>query len=288
MKKMNLMKLVVLAAAIVFALPSRAQLIENRGSDDFKIGIAGYTFRKFNIDETLKMLKEAGVHYMSIKDFHLPLDSSAEQMEAFKKKLAEYGVDGYTVGPIYMRSEAEVDRAFDYAKRFGVKMLIGVPTYELLPYTEKKVKEYDIRMAIHTHGPDNVLFPDATDAMQHIGNMDPRIGICIDLGHTVRYGANCADDLVKYKDRIFDIHIKDESAASKAGKTWEMGRGVMDYIPIVRALYEIGYDGVCSLEFEKAADAPYPGVVESLGYFRGVCDAVKTCDNAAKGKKAKK
>lgn len=275
MKKISFIKAAVIAVVLLFALPSQAQLMTNRGSDDFKIGVAGYTFRKFNLDETLKMLKEAGVKYMSVKDFHLPLNSTAEEMAAFKAKLAEYGVDGYTVGPIYMRTEADVDKTFEYAKRYGAKMLIGVPTYELLPYMEKKVKEYDIRVAIHTHGPDNVLFPDATDAMKHIGSMDPRIGICIDLGHTVRYGANCVNDLKNYKERIFDIHIKDESAASKAGQTWEMGRGVMDYTPIVKALREINYQGVCSLEFEKAADNPYPGVVESLGYFRGICDATK-------------
>ena len=122
--------------------------------EPFHLGMAGYTFRHFDIDQTLAFMKRLDVHYLCIKDFHLPLDASTEQIAAFKQKLAEAGVVGYGVGPIYMRSEAEVDRAFAYAKRVGVSLLVGVPNYELLDYAEKAVKQYDIRLALHLHGPD--------------------------------------------------------------------------------------------------------------------------------------
>ncbi|MBQ2595889.1 MAG: sugar phosphate isomerase/epimerase, partial [Bacteroidaceae bacterium] len=110
--------------------------------EPFHLGMAGYTFRHFDIDQALAFMKRLDVHYLCIKDFHLPLDASAEQIAAFKQKLAEAGVVGYGVGPIYMRSEAEVDRAFAYAKRVGVSLLVGVPNYELLDYAEKAVKQY--------------------------------------------------------------------------------------------------------------------------------------------------
>ena len=274
MKKMTLFRRILLLSALSAALPAAAQTMESHGSNDFRIGVAGYTYRKFTIEQTLAYLKDAGVKYLSVKDFHLPYDSTAEEMAAFKQKLAEAGVDGYILGPIYMRSEAEVDRAFEYTKRYGIDMFIGVPTYELVPYMEQKVKEYNIRVAIHTHGPDGQPFPDAADVMKHVGNLDPRIGICLDLGHTVRYGGDNVPDLHRYKDRIFDLHFKDVTAPSKAGTTWEMGRGTMNYVPIVKALKEIGYTGVCSLEFEKNGDDPNPGVRESLGYFRAVCDVL--------------
>lgn len=275
MKRSNYLKSLLIAAAALFMLPVSAQTVEHHGSDDFKIGIAGYCFRKFNIDQALEMMKEAGVKYMSIKNFHLPYDSTAEEMAAFKQKLESYGVDGYILGPIYMKTPEEVDQAFEYVKRYGHKLFIGVPTYELLDYTEQKVKEYNIAIAIHTHGPDNQPFPDAADVMAHVKDRDPRIGICLDLGHTIRYGGNCAADIYLYPERIFDIHFKDVTAPEKVGTTWEMGRGVMDYAPIVKALRNVGYQGVCSLEFEKAPDNPYPGMRESLGYFRAVCDIVK-------------
>lgn len=268
-------RLLALALGLFFLAPASAQTLERHGSDDFRIGVAGYSYRKFTIEQTLDYLKDAGIKYLSVKDFHLPYDSTEEQMALFKQKLADAGVDGYILGPIYMRSEAEVDRAFEYTKRYGVDLFIGVPNYELLPYMEQKVKEYDIRVAIHNHGPDNLPFPDAEDIMNRIGGMDPRIGICLDLGHTVRNGGDCVKDLYAYKERIFDIHFKDVTGNTAAGTTWEMGRGIMDYVPIVRALREIGYSGVCSLEFEKAPDNPNPGIRESLGYFRAMCDAVR-------------
>ena len=276
MKKMNWMRAAVVVLAVTFTLPAGAQLVEGkRGSDDFQIGIAGFTYRKFSIDDALKMAQQAGVKYMSIKDFHLPLSSTAEEMAAFKQKLAEYGVEGYILGPIYMRTQEQVDNAFDYVKRYGINMFIGVPNYELMPYVEKKVKETGIKMAIHTHGPDIKTFPNAQSVVDIVKDPNKGIGICLDLGHSVRYGENNAEILKKYKEWIYDIHFKDETAPSKEGKTWEMGRGIIDYRPIVQALREIGYKGKVSLEFEKNADNPQPGVLESIGYFKGICDGTK-------------
>lgn len=271
-------RFIALFLSVAFALgtyTASGQFVSKHRSEELKIGVAGFTFREFNLDETLHMLQKMGVKYMSVKDFHLPQSSTSEQMEAFKTKLAEAGVNGYTLGPIYLKTEADVDRTFEYVKRYGADMFIGVPTYELLPYINEKVKAYDIRMAIHTHGPDIQLFPDAADVMAHVQELDPRIGICIDLGHTARFGASCVQDLKKYKERIFDIHIKDETAASKEGQTCEMGRGIMDIPAIVKTLRKIGYTGVCSLEFEKDGKNPFPGVAESIGYLRGVCDAAQ-------------
>ena len=119
--------------------------------EKFKIGMAGYTFAKFDIDKTLETMQRADVHYLCIKDFHLPLTSTDEQIAAFHAKLQSKGVTGYAVGPIYMKSEAEIDQAFEYAKRVGVTLIVGVPNYDLLPYVDKKVKEYNFHYAIHLH-----------------------------------------------------------------------------------------------------------------------------------------
>ena len=274
--KKNLSRFAIAALAWAVAFPANAQVFEGkRGLEDFKIGIAGYTYRKFPLEETLKMIQQAGVKYMSVKDFHLPFHSTAEEMEAFKKKCAEYGVDPYILGPINnMNSEKNVDDAFAYAQRYGAKMFIGVPSYEMLPYLEKRVKETGIKVAIHTHGPDKAPFPDAKEIVDRVKDPKKGIGICLDLGHTVRYGGNAAADLIKYKEWIYDIHFKDEEGANKESKTIEMGRGVMDYRPILKALEAIGYQGVVSLEFEKDPDNPQPGVLESIGYFRGMADGM--------------
>ena len=276
MNMKKLFRLLTLAALVLLAKPANAQLIEGpRGYEDFKIGVAGYTYRSFDIDQTLAFLKSMEVHYMSVKDWWLPLDSTKEQMDAFKAKCREYDVEPYILGPIYMRSEAEVDRAFAYAERYGSDVFIGVPNYELTDYVIKKVKDTGIKVAIHTHGPDGAPFPNIQKVAEVYKDPSLGIGCCMDLGHSVRMGEDIVKDIKKYKAWIYDIHIKDESEASKKGQTWEMGRGVMDFRPIVKVLRQIKYKGVVSLEFEKNGDNPHPGIAESIGYLRGVSDGTK-------------
>lgn len=243
--------------------------------DKFKIGMAGYTFLKFDIDKALETLQRTNVHYLCIKDFHLPMNSTDEQIAAFHAKLKAKDVTGYAVGPIYMKSEAEIDRAFEYAKRVGVKLIIGVPNYDLLPYVDKKVKEYDFRLAIHLHGPDMPTYPDAEDVWNHVKNLDPRIGMCLDIGHDTRNGKDPVADLKKYQSRVFDIHIKDVTGPTKLGYSIEVGRGIIDFPAFVKMLRKVGYSGVCSLEHEINMSDPFMGIAEDIGYFRGVIRTTK-------------
>lgn len=268
----------ILTAFFAIALlcaPDYYAVSREHASDSFKIGVAGYSYRKFTIDQTLDFLESMGVKYLSIKDFWLPLDATAEEMDTFKAKCRAKGVEPYILGPIYMKSREAVDRAFAYAGRYGAKMFIGVPNYELLDYVIAKVKETGIRVAIHTHGPDKAAFPDVRKIVEMVKDPGLGIGCCIDLGHSLRYGQIPEKDILKYKDWIYDVHIKDETAASKAGKTWEMGRGEINIPAIVKSLKKIGYKGVVSLEFEKNPNNPHPGVAESIGYLRGVIDGSK-------------
>lgn len=239
-------------------------------NEKFSVGIAGYTFRYFDLDQTLEMMQKCNVKNLCIKDFHLPLTSNEKEIADFHAKLASKGVTGYAVGPIYMKSEKEIDDAFAYAKRVGVELIVGVPNYELLPYVEKKVKEYDLHYAIHLHGPDMPLYPDADDVWNNVKDLDPRIGMCLDVGHDTRNGKDPVEDLKKYHSRVFDIHIKDVTGATKAGYSVEIGRGIIDFPAFVRMLREVGYTGMCSLEHERNMKDPLQGIAESIGYFRGV------------------
>ncbi|MCJ7447234.1 MAG: sugar phosphate isomerase/epimerase [Bacteroidales bacterium] len=238
--------------------------------DTFTVGMAGYTFREFNVEKTIEMMKRIGVTNLSLKDFHMPLNSTREQINAVIGKFNSGGINVYTVGVIYMKTRESVDQAFEYAKMAGVRMIVGAPNYELLPHVEEKIKEYDFKLAIHNHGPDNPLYPNATDIWDHIKDLDPRIGICIDIGHTTRDGQDPSVDITRYKSRIYDIHIKDVDKASKEGKTIEMGRGIIDIPRVIATLRKINYSGECSLEFEKDMKDPLAGIAESIGYFKGV------------------
>jgi sugar phosphate isomerase/epimerase len=238
----------------------------------FRLGMAGFTFVNFDLDTTLKTLERLDVQYLCIKNFHLPFESTDEQINAFHAKCAEHKVTGYAVGPIYMKNEAEVDSAFAYAKRVGVKLIVGVPDHNLLPYVDGKVKEYDCHYAIHLHGPDIEIFPDATDVWKHTKDLDRRIGMCLDIGHDLRNACDPVADLKKYHTRVFDIHIKDVTDASKEGTGIEIGRGKIDFPAFIHALREVNYTGVCSLEYEKDMKDPFLGIAESIGYFKAVSD----------------
>jgi inosose dehydratase len=260
------------ALALTTLSSFRSSLIPVNQKDETNVnlGIAGYTFQKFDLDKSLDMMNRVGAKFLSIKSFHLPLESTAEQIYAFHEKLAARGIKGYCVGPIYMHSEEEINKAFEYTKRVGVDLMVGVPDYNLLSYTEKKVKEYGIRVAIHNHGPDNLGYPTATDIMNRVGGMDKRMGICLDIGHNLRGGENPAYALKKFGARIFDMHLKDVTAASKEGKNIELGRGIINFSEFFRALIKYKYKGVCSIEYEKEMSDPLPGIAESIGYAKGV------------------
>jgi len=265
----------MILAAVMFiltALNAAAQEFKHPSEEDFKIGIAGYTLYAFGTDGALEVLEKLGVKYFSVKDRQLPFDATKEQMDEFKAKCAAHGVTGYTLGPIYMKSKEEVDRTFAYAQRYGAKMFIGVPNYELLPYVIEKVKETGIKVAIHTHGPDGAAFPDIRTVVELVKDPNLGVGCCMDLGHTFRSGYDVAKDIRKFGKWIYDIHIKDETAPTKQGKCIEMGCGVMDFKPIIKAIRQIGYQGVISLEHEKELDAPLTGMAQSIGYLRGIID----------------
>ena len=237
---------------------------------DFPIGFAGFSFVRFDMDKSIAMMKRMGVTNLSVKEFHLPLNSSQETIDAVKKKLTDAGINMYTVGVVYMKSKEAVDQAFDYARKCGVNMIVGVPNQDLLAYTEEKVKATNIKMAIHNHGPEDKLYPSPKDVYDRIKDMDPRMGLCIDIGHTFRAGVLPEKAVVEYKDRLFDLHIKDVTAMAKDAKVIEIGRGAINFPAFVKALRKIKYTGICSVEYEKDMNDPLAGMAESVGYFRGI------------------
>jgi len=272
------MKKIRLALALVccMAIATTAQAKEPY---PIKVGMAGYSFVRFpgaeGLDYTLDMLNKLQVQYLCVKDFHLPLNSTDAQIAEFRQKLQAKNIIPYGAGPIYMKSEKEVDNAFEYARKLGVNLIIAVPDYELLQYVDQKVKEYDMKIAIHLHGPDLDVYPDAADVWNHVKNLDPRMGICMDIGHDARAGNDPVKDFQLYHTRIFDVHIKDVTASTKQGRSIEIGRGIIDFPALVKVMRKVKYSGVCSLEHEKDMNDPMIGIAESIGYFKGVLEAVK-------------
>jgi len=249
------------------------QIASKKVVREFKMGLASYTLRKFNLKETLAMTKRVGLEYISLKSFHLPLNSTPEEISQATEIIKKAGIKLYGGGVIYMKNEKDVHQAFEYARMAGMKMIIGVPVPDVLGLVEKKVKEYDIMMAIHNHGPTDKVYPTPGSAYEKIKHLDRRIGLCNDIGHTQRAGVDPSESVLKYADRLIEIHVKDVSKAAKEGKTVEIGRGVIDIPKFIRALIKINYTGVISFEYEKDPTDPLAGLAESVGYVKGVLAA---------------
>ncbi|MGX5817039.1 sugar phosphate isomerase/epimerase family protein [Chitinophaga lutea] len=264
-----------LAATTVGPLAATAAATAKPAPADLPIGMAGYTFAKFDLAKAIEMMQRVNVTNISVKDIHLPLNSSQEKIDEVLGAFKAAGIHVYAVGVIYMKSEKAVDEAFAYAKKVGVPMIVGVPNPELLDYTEKKIKEYNIRLAIHNHGPEDKLYPGPKNVWDLIRHRDARMGICLDIGHAQRAGEDPAKAIVQYKDRIFDLHIKDVTEGSNKGKATEIGRGVIDFAALINALRKIKYTGISAIEYEKNMTDPLPGIAESAGFFRGVIRTVR-------------
>jgi len=236
----------------------------------FKLGVASYSFREFTQEQALDMTLRCGVNQITFKSMHLPLGSDKETIKKTVALCKQKGVNLYGGGVIYMKSKADVDQAFEYAKTAEMKMIVGVPNHDLLDYVEGKVKEHDIMLAIHNHGPGDLVYPSAESAYVLIKNRDKRMGLCIDIGHTKRINRDPEQDLKDFFDRVIDVHIKDVTAASAEGKTCIIGRGVINFPSFMKSVVKRGYKGTLSLEYEAEGKDPLPGMMESFGFVKGV------------------
>jgi inosose dehydratase len=245
---------------------------EEKGSQAvrFGLGLASYTFRQFSLEQTIDMTKRIGLERIVLKSMHLPLDSPEPDIAVAAQKVRTAGLDLYGCGVVYMTSETEVEQGFRYARAAGMRMIIGAPNPGLLGLVEQKAREFDIKMAIHNHGPEDKLYPTPGSVYEKVANLDPRIGLCVDIGHTMRAGVDPAEAAQKCASRLLDFHVKDVTSATGEGQTVEMGRGVIDLPKFVRTVVKLGFAGTLSFEFEKDEDDPLPGLAESVGYLRGL------------------
>jgi sugar phosphate isomerase/epimerase len=236
----------------------------------YELGLASFSFRKFPLDQALAMTNRVALKHICLKDVHLKLTSTPEQIAEAAAQVKAAGIDLYGCGVITMRKTEDVDKAFDYAKAAGMRVIVAMPSVQMLPPINEAVQKYDIRLAIHNHGPGDRIFPTPDLAYEKIKDLDRRVGLCIDIGHTVRIGGDPYRAAEQFADRLFDIHMKDVTAAKPEGKEIECGRGIIDIPRFLRVLDKVQYAGYVSFEHENDEKDPLPGLAESVGYVRGV------------------
>src|SRR5258707_8164259 len=258
------------ASSDVFALAQ-----EHASSDEspIRLGIASYTFRNFNRAQMIGFMKQLNVLALNAKEVkdHLPTDT--QQEAAALADYAAVAIKPHAAGTIYFPKDEDADiRAkFEYCKRAGIGVIVaGDPTQETLPRIEKFVKEYDIRFAIHNHGPEDKLWHSPLDVLKAVKSMDPRIGCCIDVGHTVRAGTDVVQAIHEAGPRLFNVHVKDLANFQNKESQVAVGEGIMPMRRMFEALVAMNYKGFVDLEYEIHGDDPMPGVISSFAYMRGV------------------
>lgn len=239
-----------------------------------RLGVATYSLRKFSRPEAIEMLQQIGVSYVSIKSFHLPYESPPEELRNGRQEFVAAGLEILSGGNISLQRPAELRPMFEYARNSGLPMMVCAPTHETLDEVEKLVKEFDIRIAIHNHGPEDIHFPTPESALDALQGRDGRMGLCIDLGHTARTGTNVLDSIRRAGPKLFDVHIKDLGNLLDGASQCAVGEGAMPVVGIFRELKAANYQGGVMLEYEIHPDSPVSGMIRSVSYMRGVLDGL--------------
>ena len=263
------------AATGIQAAPAQEPAVQTAPKADawrgLKIGVASYSLRKLPLDTAIKDIGRVGLHYVSIKDAHLPMTSTPDARKAVAQKFKDAGITPVSCGNVTLRNdEASARAAFEYARDIGLPTMVCSPDPDSMPLLDKLVKEFDIKLAIHNHGPEDRRFPAPSDVWKAVQPYDKRIGLCIDVGHTARAGEDPARAILKCRERLYDMHLKDIAALASPAVNIEAGRGVLNLRSILNALLEIKYAYYANFEYEKDADDPLPGLAESVGYVRGL------------------
>jgi sugar phosphate isomerase/epimerase len=240
---------------------------------DLKLGVASYSFREFSRKYALQGTKKCGVQYINYKEMHLPLNLSAKDMDKAVKETEKAGLKIAGGGNVSFKTndEADIRAKFEYAKMAGFPVIVCAPSHEVLPKMEKYVKEYNIKLAIHNHGPeDKDFFPTPQSVLAAVKNMDPRVGLCVDIGHTARTGVDVVQAIAEAGPRLYDMHVKDLADFSSRGSQVPCGDGKMPFPAIFAQLKKMNYQGCVMLEYEIDDLDPLPGMIKSFAYMRGV------------------
>jgi len=236
----------------------------------FKLGVASYSLREFPRAEMIRMVKALGTPYVNLKSVHLPYDLSKDALAAARREFEKAGLEIVGAGNNAIREEGDLPRLFEYAKAAGIPLLVVAPVPELLPALESFVKESGIPAAIHNHGPEDRHFPTPGAALKLVRDLDPRVGLCVDVGHAARAGADVVREIAEAGRRVLDMHVKDLRDPARAGDACVVGEGVIPVAAIFRERRRIGYRGAVNLEHEIDAKDPLPGMKLSFAYMRGV------------------
>jgi sugar phosphate isomerase/epimerase len=276
------------AAAAAALLPCPARAASPAGSatavrGTVRLGVASYSLRQFPREQAIAMVQALGTPYLNVKSHHLEYALSPAELAAGRREFEAAGLQIVGGGTITFQedTDAEVRKYFEYARHSGMPLMVATCDPRILPRVERFAKQYDIRVAIHNHGPEDRHYPSPYDVLRHIRTMDARMGICNDIGHTVRAGVDVVRSLTDSGTRLFDLHLKDLRDLTDRDSQVAVGEGKIPFPEIFAELMRMGYQGYANLEYEINPRDPLPGMKQSFAYMRGVLAGLGAGDGAA-------
>ncbi len=235
-----------------------------------RIGIATYSLRKFTRAQAIEMVRRLKVDYVSIKEFHMPISDSLEQVAAEAKEFRDAGLTILSGGNIGLQDPKTLRSRFEYARAAGLPMMVCAPSHATLPEVEKLVKEFNIKAALHNHGPEDKHFPTPQSVLSAVKGMDPRVGLCMDIGHSSRTGVDVVESIREAGPRLLDMHVKDLRNKMAKESQCPVGEGVLPLPAIIKQLRKMKYQGGMMLEYEIDANDPIVGMAKSIYYLKGI------------------
>lgn len=261
----------------VNALPSVAYAedvaqTKSRFAGGFNLGVASYSLRNFPLDKALEMVEALRTPYVNFKSFHVPYEKSPQELAAIRQRVEAEGFKIVGGGTIEFAKDTDDDvrHFFEYARNAGMPLIVGTCNPPVVPRLEKFAREFNIKVALHNHGPEDTNFPSPYDVLAAVKSLDPRVGLCIDIGHTVRTGTDVVKAIRDAGPRVLDLHAKDLRDLKDKESQCIVGEGAIPFPEIFRALDAIRFAGCVNLEYEIDADDPLPGMKQSMAYMRGV------------------
>jgi sugar phosphate isomerase/epimerase len=234
------------------------------------LGIQLYSLRGFPVDQALDHAKALGLTQVEFYPGMFPITDDSAAIAAMKQKLADRGLTISAHGVNRFTKDAAANRKlFAFAKAAGVKTITADPDPDSFTSLEELVKEFDIRVAIHNHGPKH-RYNKALDVLGAIEKHDQRIGACADLGHFIRSGERPTEVIRLLKGRLYGIHLKDFAEMQDRTKGVILGKGHLDVPAVMEALVAVGFpaDGALSIEYEENPKDPMADLKECVAVAR--------------------
>lgn len=248
----------LLASSVAVAAASVPHLATAADEHDYKLGIQLYSLRGFDVGQALKHASDLGFQQVEFYGGMLPTNASMEQIKEIRTKVADLGMSISAHGVNRLTKDAAANRKiFEFAKSLGIPTITADPDPDAFDNLDELVKEFDIRVAIHNHGPGH-RYNKAVDVLNAIEGHDERIGACADLGHYIRSGQRATEVIRLLQGRLYGIHLKDFAEMKKKTKGVILGKGHLDVEGVFLALKATGFpeNGAISLEYEENPKDP--------------------------------